>query len=76
MCRVLIIFLILNFYSPVYSSKKEEIISQMKLTKNLSFSFIQTINNKNEEIRRAISVLVSQGLVKHNINAIGIIAND
>ena len=48
MCRVLIIFLILNFYSPVYSSKKEEIISQMKLTKNLSFSFIQTINNKNE----------------------------
>jgi len=48
MCRALIIFLILNFYSPAYSSKKEEIISQMKLTKNLSFSFVQTINDKNE----------------------------
>ncbi|MDB3949032.1 outer-membrane lipoprotein carrier protein LolA [Candidatus Pelagibacter sp.] len=48
MCRALIIFLILNIYSPVYSSKKEEIISQMKLTKNLSFSFVQTINDKNE----------------------------
>ena len=48
MCRALIIFLILNFYSPVYSSKKEEIISQMKFTKNLSFSFVQTINDKNE----------------------------
>jgi CRISPR-associated endonuclease Csn1 len=35
-----------------------------------------TIDNKNEKVRRAISVLMSQGLVKHNINAIGIITND
>ena len=45
---LIIIFFILNFYSPVYSSKKEDIISQMKLTKNLSFNFVQTIDEKNE----------------------------
>ena len=48
MFRVLIIFFILNFYSPVFSSTKERIISQMQLTNNLSFNFIQTINNKSE----------------------------
>ena len=47
--KILIIFLILNLYSPVHSSKKEEIISQMKLTNNLSFNFVQTIENKNEK---------------------------
>ena len=48
MFRVLIIFFILNFYTPTFSSTKEKIISQMKLTNNLSFNFIQTIDNKNE----------------------------
>jgi outer membrane lipoprotein-sorting protein len=48
MFRVLIIFFILNFYSPVFSSIKEKIIYQMQLTNNLSFNFIQTIDNKNE----------------------------
>ena len=48
MFRVLIIFCILNFYSPVFSSIKEKIISKMQLTNNLSFSFIQTIDDKNE----------------------------
>ena len=48
MFRVLIIFFILNFYNPVFSSIKEKIISQMQLTNNLSFNFIQTIDNKNE----------------------------
>ena len=48
MFKVLIIFFILNFYSPVFSSIKDKIISQMRLTDNLSFNFIQTINNKNE----------------------------
>jgi len=38
----------LNFYNPVFSSEKENIISQMYLTNNLSFNFIQTINNKKE----------------------------
>ena len=46
MFRILIIFFILNFYN-AFSSKRK-IISQMKLTNNLSFNFIQTINDKNE----------------------------
>jgi len=48
MFRVLVIFFILNFYNVVFSSTKERIITKMKLTNNLSFSFIQTINNKSE----------------------------
>ena len=48
MFRVLIIFLVLSFYNPVFSSIKEQIISQMQLTNNLSFNFVQTINSKNE----------------------------
>ena len=51
MLKVLIIFLILSFYSPVFSSTKEKIISQMQLTNNLSFNFIQTINSKNKKGR-------------------------
>ena len=48
MFKFLVIFFILSFYSPTYSSVKEKIISQMQRTNNLSFNFIQTINNKNE----------------------------
>ena len=48
MFRALIIFFILNFYTPLFSTTKEKIISKMQLTNNLSFNFIQTINNKNE----------------------------
>jgi len=48
MFRVLVILFILNFYNVVFSSTKERIITKMKLTNNLSFSFIQTINNKSE----------------------------
>ena len=48
MFRVLITLVVLNFYSPVFSSTKEKIISQMQLTNNLSFNFIQTIDDKNE----------------------------
>ena len=48
MFRILIFFFILNSYSPVFSSTKDEIISQIQLTNNLSFNFIQTIDNKNE----------------------------
>jgi len=48
MFRVLIIFFLINFYNPVFSSAKDAIISQMQLTNNLSFNFIQTINSKNE----------------------------
>tara|TARA_B100000787_G_scaffold66814_1_gene49016 strand:- start:518 stop:1072 length:555 start_codon:yes stop_codon:yes gene_type:complete len=48
MFRVLIIFFILISHNPVFSAVKENIISKMQLTNNLSFNFIQTINNKNE----------------------------
>ena len=48
MFRFLIIFIVLNFYNPSYSSIKEKIISKMKLTTNLSFIFIQKINEKSE----------------------------
>tara|TARA_B110000261_G_C12914524_1_gene289848 strand:+ start:84 stop:638 length:555 start_codon:yes stop_codon:yes gene_type:complete len=48
MFRTLIIFFILNFYNSAFSSTTEEIISRMQLTNNLSFNFIQTIDNKSE----------------------------
>ena len=48
MFRVLVVFFILNFYNPVFSSTKEKIISQMRDTNNLSFNFVQTINEKKE----------------------------
>ena len=48
MFKVLIIFFILNFYNSAFSSTKEKVISQMQITNNLSFNFIQTIDNKKE----------------------------
>ena len=48
MFKIIIVFLLLNFYTPVFSSTKEEIISQMKLINVLSFDFIQTTNKKRE----------------------------
>ena len=48
MFRMLIVFLILNFYSMAHSTTKEKIISQLKLVNNLSFNFIQTIEDQNE----------------------------
>ena len=48
MFKVLIIFFILNFYNVVFSSTNKSIISQMRLTNNLSFNFMQTIKDKNE----------------------------
>jgi outer membrane lipoprotein-sorting protein len=39
----------LNFYNPAFSSIKEKIISQMKLTNILSFNFTQTIDEKIEK---------------------------
>ena len=48
MFRTLIIFFILNIYNSAFSSTTDKIISRMQLTNNLSFNFIQTINNKSE----------------------------
>ena len=49
MFRILIFFFIFNFLSPAFSSTRENIISQLKVIDNLSFNFIQTINNKKEK---------------------------
>ena len=48
MFRCAVVLLLLNFYNPCFSSTKEKIISQMKVTNILSFNFIQTIDKKNE----------------------------
>jgi outer membrane lipoprotein-sorting protein len=48
MFRFIIIFLILNFYTPSISSSKERLISQMKLINILSFDFMQIIDEKKE----------------------------
>jgi len=49
MLKVIIILLFFSFYFPANSSLKDKIISQMKLTNNLSFNFLQTIDGKNED---------------------------
>ena len=49
MFKVIIILIFFSSYIPANSSPKDKIISQMKLTNNLSFNFIQTIDDKNEE---------------------------
>ena len=48
MLRFLTILFFFNFYNPAFSSVKEQIISQMKLTNILSFNFIQTVEDKKE----------------------------
>ena len=49
MFKVIIILLFFSFYLPANSLPKEKIISEMKLTNNLSFNFLQTINDKSED---------------------------
>ena len=49
MFKVIIILLFFSFYFPANSSPKDKIISQMRLTNNLSFNFLQTINDKSED---------------------------
>ncbi|MDA7832064.1 outer-membrane lipoprotein carrier protein LolA [Candidatus Pelagibacter sp.] len=51
MFKVIIILFLFSFYLPANSSPKDKIISQMKLTNNLSFNFFQTINDKSEDGR-------------------------
>ena len=48
MFRVTIFLLLLSYYNPTFSSPKDEIISQMRLTNTLSFNFIQSIDEKKE----------------------------
>ena len=48
MSRVVAIFILLNFYDSALSSVKEDIILKMQITNNLSFNFIQTVDEKSE----------------------------
>jgi outer membrane lipoprotein-sorting protein len=48
MFRIIIIFIVLNLYNPALTSIKEDIISKMQITNNLSFNFTQTVGDKNE----------------------------
>tara|TARA_Y100000389_G_C17311772_1_gene438356 strand:- start:329 stop:883 length:555 start_codon:yes stop_codon:yes gene_type:complete len=48
MYKPLIILIIFNIYIPALSSIKDNVISQMQLTNNFSFDFIQTIADKSE----------------------------
>ena len=49
MLKIIIILFFFSFHLPANSLPKDKIISQMKLTNNLSFNFLQTINDKSEE---------------------------
>jgi outer membrane lipoprotein-sorting protein len=49
MFKVIIILVFFSFTVQANSSPQDKIISQMKLTNNLSFNFVQTINNKSED---------------------------
>ena len=75
MFRTLIIFVILNFYNPVFSSAKENLISKMKITNNLSFNFIQTIDNKKENGKCVIKYPKKIWCEYNNINKKIIVSN-
>jgi outer membrane lipoprotein-sorting protein len=49
MFKIIIIFLLLNFYNAALSSIKDKIIFKLEKTENITFNFKQTINEKTEE---------------------------
>jgi outer membrane lipoprotein-sorting protein len=75
MFRILIIFFILNFNNSVFASSKEKVISKMLLTNNLSFNFIQTINNKSENGKCIIEYPKKIRCVYDNFNKKIIVSN-
>ena len=75
MLKFLTIFLVLNFYNSALSSTKEKIISQMRITNNLSFNFMQTINDKNENGKCIIKYPKKIWCEYHNSNKKIIISN-
>jgi len=75
MFRTLIIFFILNIYNLAFSSTTEKIISRMQLTNNLSFNFIQTIDNKSENGKCVIKYPKKIWCEYHNSNKKIIVSN-
>ena len=49
MLKFLFVFFILIFANSAFSSSKKDIISKMKITNNLSFNFIQTIEDNEQK---------------------------
>ena len=47
--KIIVISFFLIIFQPLQANLKEQIISNLKKTKNLSFNFKQSINEKNEE---------------------------
>ena len=75
MLRVIIILLFFSFYLPANSSSKDRIISQMKLINNLSFNFIQTINDKSEDGKCIIEYPKKIFCVYNNANKKNLVSN-
>jgi len=75
MFRTLIMFFILNIYNLAFSSTTEKIISRMQLTNNLSFNFIQTIDNKSENGKCVIKYPKKIWCEYHNSNKKIIVSN-
>jgi len=75
MRKVIIILLFFSFYLPVNSSQKDKIISQMKLTNNLSFNFKQTINDKSEDGKCIIEYPKKIFCVYNNANKKNLVSN-
>ena len=75
MLKVIIILLFFSFYLPANSSPKDKIISQMKLTNNLSFNFKQTINDKSEDGKCIIEYPKKIFCVYNNANKKNLVSN-
>jgi len=75
MLKVIIILLFFSFYLPGNSSPKDKIISQMKLTNNLSFNFKQTINDKSEDGKCIIEYPKKIFCVYNNANKKNLVSN-
>ena len=75
MFKVLIVLFILNFYNPVFSAAKDKIIAQMQLTNDLSFDFIQKIDDKNENGKCIIKYPKKIWCVYDDLNKKTIVSN-
>ena len=49
MLILLIFIILLTFYNPALATLQKNIVSKMELINNLSFDFIQTIDDKNRK---------------------------
>jgi outer membrane lipoprotein-sorting protein len=75
MLKVITILLFFSLCNLANSSIKDKIISQMKLTNNLSFNFIQTINVKSEDGKCIIEYPKKIWCEYNNVNKKIIVSN-